>query len=231
MIPTFNAYAPSGAPKWYANQTHTIGGQNEATLFNNAYSEFVWLYGSDVVWLNREVGKEESVFGEYLSAVFNKGTPMRMFIEEMEAWGGTGDIFSKFGLQVTDECTLYINKTSFYNASSSGYPKQGDLVYVNKAQKLFEVSHIEDESAPGFYLFGNRTGYKISCKLFSYNHEVINQSVSSGIPEAVQALDDLLLNNAGQTVTLEQKEVENFNVPIQSVTSSVIDTTEEDPLG
>lgn len=232
MIPIFNSYAPSGTPRWYSNQTHTLGGQNEATLFDSLTSEYYCLYGSDVTWLPREVGKEESVFGEYLAAVFDRGFPLRMFIEETEAWGGSGDIYSKFGLQVTDECTLYINKTSFFNASASGYPKQGDLAYIPKSQKLFEVSHIEDETAPGFYLFGNRTGYKITCKLFSYNHQEINQAPDVGIPAAIQALDALLEDtDTTEQVTIQEKEIRNNNIPIQTQASFVIDTTEEDALG
>lgn len=228
MIP-FNPYIKP--PTWYANQTHTIGGNNEASLYDSVFSEFIWLYGSDVVWLNKDVRKQENIFGDYLAAVIDKGYPMRMFIEEMEAWGGSGDIYSKFGLQVTDECTLFINKTSFFNASN-GYPKPGDLVYITKAQKLFEVQHIEDESAPGFYLFGNRTGYKISCKMFSYSHETIDQSVGNNIPDAVKALDELMDDTQTATqVTLQQKEVNNFVKPIQKHGVSIIDDSETDALG
>ncbi|NCP97689.1 hypothetical protein GW796_05540 [archaeon] len=227
----YNAYGPSGAPPYLFAKTMDTE-VAEAYLYDNILSEFIYLYGSDVVWLHNEVNKAEPIFGEYLAAEIDRGYPMRMFIEETEAWGGSGDMFSKFGLQVTDECTLHINKASFLNASASAYPKQGDLVYINKTQKLFEVTHIENETSPGFYLFGNRTVYRISCKLYSYDHKKINQSVSAGIPEAIQALDALIEDTkTNDLVTLETKEVNNTNAVINQESSFLLDNTENDPLG
>jgi hypothetical protein len=236
MLAPFNPYAPSGAKQFLFNQTYDITQKNEANLFDNINSEFTYLYGSDFVYMPKEVGPAEAIFGEYLAAVIDRGFPIRLFIEEVEAWSGGGDMFSKFGLQVTDECTLFCNKTTFSNASQAAsgvmvYPKEGDLVYVVKAKKLFEVSNVEDATSPGFYLFGNRTGYKIQCKMFTYNHEVISQSPSAGIPTAIQALDALLAATEGNTtVTLNQKEITNNNVPIRTQTSTVLDTSEEDAL-
>ena len=250
MIKQYNAYGVSATRKPFVmNQTYTLEQPKEANLFDNIASEWYYLHGSDIIFLPREVNKEETTFGEYLSAVYNQGIPIRMFIEETEAWSGNGDMYSKFGLQVTDECTLYINKTSFANAtngmslsvsalgtitvtgsSSQIYPKQGDLIYVVKSKKLFQISHIEDEVQPAFYLLGNRAGYKIQCKLFMYNHEVINQSASAGIPEAIQALDSLLDDLEGNNVPIETKEYNQHNANIIKTALPVINNTEIDPL-
>jgi len=227
----FNAYTTGGPPPYQFNATYDINQSNEASLYNSISSEFCYLYGNDITFLPRDVNNAEEIFGEYLAAVFNRGYNLRAFIEELEAWGGQGDMYSKFGLQVTDECTIYINKTSFSQAVSADYPKQGDLVYVTKSQKLFEISHIEDEVAPGFYHFGNKTWYKIQCKLFSYNHEEINQSPNVGIPAAIQALDDLLeVKDSESEVRIEVKEEINNNIPIQLAADDFIDDSEDDPL-
>lgn len=212
------------------NQTYPITGTNEANTMNRLASEWYYLHGTDLQFLPREVNKEETTFGEYLSAVFNIGMPIRMFIEEVEAWSGNGDMYSRFGLQVTDECTLWCTKSFFTEQTSGVYPKQGDLIYVHKSQKLFTISHIEDEIQPAFYLLGNRAGYKVQCKLFSYNHEEINQSPSAGIPSAIQALDNLLMDIEGNQVKLEQKEFNQNNKPIETGAVPIIDVTESDPL-
>jgi hypothetical protein len=182
-------------------------------------------------FLPREVNKEETTFGEYLSATYERGYPMRMFIEEVQAWSGNGDMYSKFGLQVTDECTLWCTKSFFTQQTSGVYPKQGDLVYVGKSQKLFQISHIEDEIQPSFYLLGNRSGFKIQCKLFAYNHEEISQSTSGGIPSAVQALDNLLNDMDGNLVDLPTKEFNQNNAKIIQSSVPIINNTEDDPLG
>jgi len=228
---TFNAYSSGGPPPFQFNATFDITQSNEASLYNSVSSEFCYLYGNDISFLTRDVYNAEAIFGEFLAPVFNRGYNLRAFIEEMEAWGGAGDLYSKFGLQVTDECTVYINKTSFSQAVSAEYPKPGDLIFVTKSKKLFEISHIEDEVAPGFYHFGNKTWYKIQCKLFSYNHEVINQSASAGIPAAIQALDNLMEDrDTEELIRVEVKEERNNNIPIQTAADDFIDDSEIDPL-
>jgi hypothetical protein len=240
QIPIFNGYTSGGAPPFLFNQNYDPNKSNEASLMNGIYSEFTYLYGTDIIFLPREVNKEETTFGEYLSATIEKGFSLRLFLEETEAWSGNGDMYSKFGLQVTDECTLYCNKLTFNQGTATPsvtggvYPKQGDLIYINKSQKLFQISHIEDEVAPAFYLLGNRAGYKIQCKLFSYTHEAINQSVSAGIPEAIQALDNIMNNimtPEASAVRLEEKEFVNNNQKVQTTANPIIDIFETDALG
>lgn len=234
QVNQFNAYTSGGVPPFKFNNTYDITASNEANTYNNIYSEFAYLYGSDIIFLPREVNKEETTFGEYLAATIERGYQIRLFIEETEAWSGNGDMYSKFGLQVTDECTLYCNKLTFSQATSGIYPKQSDLIYIVKSQKLFQISHIEDEVSPAFYLLGNRAGYKIQCKLFSYHHESINQDSDSGIPQSIQALDNLLNNimePEASATTLENKEFTNNNKPIQTQANPLIDDTEQDLLG
>lgn len=235
-IPQYNAYVSGGAPPFLFNAVYDINQSNEANTYNQIASEFQYLHGTDVVFMPREVGPEESIFGEYLASKIEKGIPLRVFIEEMEAWSGGGDMYTKFGLQVTDECTIHTNKTSWLQAtnfslSADVYPKQGDLFWIAKAQKLFQISHIEDETTPGFYLFGNRTGYKIQCKMFSYNHEEISQAPDSNIPAAVAALDDLLSQqDLPEQVPLVTKEINNLVVPLEQAATQTVDNTERDPL-
>jgi len=216
------------------NQTYPATGDsmgnNDFLTTDNLATEFYLLYGSDMTFMPRELNKEETTFGEFLSSVFEQGFPLRMFIEETTAWSGNGDMYSKFGLQVTDEATIYINKSSFLAQTNNIYPKQGDLIYIAKSQKLFQIKHIEDEVQPSFYLLGQRGGFKFSCGLFMYNHEVINQSPSAGIPNAIQALDALLQDMNGNDVTLDQKEFNDNNANTIAAANTVIDTSEVDPL-
>lgn len=231
----YNTYNVSGttdilAYPYRINQSYPTSGDNDFTTTDCLATEFYLLYGSDITFLPRELYKEDSVFGEYLSPVFEKGYPLRMFVEEVEAWSGNGDMYSKFGLQVTDESTMYINKSSFLAQTNNTYPKQGDLVFHHKSNKLFQISHIENECQPAFYLLGNLGGYKFSNKLFSYNHEVISQSVSAGIPTAIQALDNLLNDLDGNLVDLPTKDFNQNNKPIITNANLIIDEGEVDPL-
>ena len=231
LLPKFNSSSTAVKPLFKFNQSFDINGNNEASLYNSISGEAEYLHGWDVVYLPREVNLEETVFGEYLSAAIRLGIPMRVILDEVEAWSGNGDMFTKIGLQVTDECTIQANITAWTEATSGlYYPKQGDLFYINKSQKLFQISHIENETKPGFYLFGNRTAYRITCKLFSYQHEEVNTSPDSGIPAAVQAIDNLMLDISGNTKTLDEKEMEYNNQNTRTQSAIVTNTTEVDPI-
>lgn len=228
MIPQVNYYQK---PKpFYINRTYPLSGNNEANLFDNIATEFYWLYGDPVYFLPRTTHKEETSFGEFLSATINNGYYLRMWQDEKEAWAGNGDIYTKFGLQVTDESTFYINLSSFNQATSGLYPKQGDLIYSERSKKLFQINHIENECHPNFYMFGNLTGYKIQCGLFMFNHEQIDQSANNGIPDAVKALDDLLLDLDNNLVPLDDKEYNQNNKPIITNAIPIINNEEIDPL-
>jgi hypothetical protein len=230
---SYNSVGVSSSPVqiYLMNQTYELSGNNEANLLNGISSEWYYLYGTDMNFMPREVNLEETTFGEYLSSTIERGIPIRMFMEETSLWSGNGDMYSKFGLQVTDECTLWCTKSFFSEQTSGLFPKQGDLIYVGKSHKLFQISHVEDEISPSFYLLGNRNGYKIQCKMFAYNHEAISQSASAGIPSAVQALDGLLNDLEGNVVTLSDKEFNQNNSKIIDSAVPIINNVEDDPLG
>jgi hypothetical protein len=222
----------TGLPEYKFNEVYNPNGANEASLYNSIYNEFSWHYGTDIVFIERTVYDAESVFGEFMAKVYTRGTPMRLFIEQVDGWGGQGDIYSKFGIQITDECTVYCPKITFEQHLVGLCPKYGDLIYVPKSRKLFEIKHIEDELPPTFYLLGNRAGYVMSCKAFVYDHsEVLD---SDGMPEEVAALDNLILDlqNNPKYDEINSKELANQNDKFTQIAHSgtVLDHTEIDPL-
>jgi hypothetical protein len=234
--------AAGGLPQFKFNEIYSIDEQNEASLYDSINCEFTYHHGTDVIWLEREVNTAEPIFGEYLYKKIQKGTPLRLFVEETDAWGGAGDMYTKFGLQINDECTLHCPKRTFAQARNNAvsgalYPQYNDLVYIPKAKKLFEVIHIEDETAPAFYLFGNRSAYKISCKAYVYDHSEIDSSNDNGIPAEIEALDKQIIVadeiwNVSPTATEVNSEnnLEVNTYEITGVTNSIVDTTEVDPL-
>lgn len=219
-------------PAYKFNEVYDINGANEASLYNSIYNEFTWHYGTDVVFVEKAVYESEPVFGEFIAKVYNRGTPMRLFIEQVDGWAGGGDLYSRFGIQITDECTIYCPKITFEQYLPGLYPKYGDLIYVPKSRKLFEVKHIEDELPPTFYLLGNRAGYVLSCKAFVYDHSDIVEG--EGIPEEVTALDKLILDvqtNLPKYDEIDSKEIQNQNDKFTEIAhTTVIDHSEIDPL-
>lgn len=242
VFASYDSYSPSGTSivplhPYMMNATFPASGENNDFLTEDSLAtEYFLLYGHTMTFMPRELYKADEIFGEYLSPTFEKGYQIRMHVDENQAWGGGGDMYSKFGLQVTDELQAFINKSSFLAQTNNTYPKIGDLLFHHVSNKLFSINGIENEIFPSFYRLGQNNMYKFSCKLFAFNHEVISQDVSgsapTGIPLQIQALDNLLndLTGTNTMVTLEQKDFNNNNAPIISNANSIIDNTEIDPL-
>jgi hypothetical protein len=219
QIPQFN---PILAPFKF-NGYYDLTESNEANTWDNILAESIHLMGHDVVYIERQVNVVEPTFGEFLAGQLSLGTPMRMFLEETQGWGGSAaDMYSKFGLQVTDECTFHASITAFTNSKGPDvkfFPKQGDLIYFLKGKKLFEIQHIENETQPGFYSFGNRNEYTFKCKVYTYDSmEVL---VNETIPEEIQALNGL---------AAQDKTKFNDVLDAKIITDVVVSRTEKDWL-
>jgi Virus neck protein len=236
-IPQYMTNLKQNKAPFRFNENSDLNEAGEANTYNNIFAEATHLHGFDVVYIERTFHGEEPIFGEYLAATLDKGTPMRLKLEETAAWGGSGDMYSKFGLQVQDEATFYCPTITFSQAKFDEetqeflpfYPKVSDLIYFVKGKKLFEIMHIENEAAPGFYVFGNRNSYVMKCKAYTFDHSDINMEDFNGIPEELKALDRVETVDDKEYDVLG-KEEKTFNTPLQTKASTVIDNTEKDAL-
>lgn len=207
------------------NERYDVHGQNEANTYREILMEGTWKFGTDIVYIERDRGAVEPVFVETVGEAMKRGTPLRVFVEEVQGWGGMGDTFSKFGIRVGDEMTIYCPKELFRRTrpdEPNFYPKAGDLIYHVPGNKLFEITSIEDELPPSFYLFGNEVSWKFSCRTYNYEHSEIDQADDNGIPDVVKILD--------QAVE-EQTDIERNTTPwVDYGKSGIVDESERDPL-
>lgn len=229
-IPQFNPFTTTSPFKF--NEVYRDDQSNEANLYLQIFSEFTYQYGTDVVYIERDLKKAEEIFGEYLYQKITNGTPMRLFLEETSGWGGMGEMFSKFGMASFDDATFFCPKILFEQARAGMFPRIGDLIFMPKSKKLFEIRHVEDELPPAFYFLGNRNGFKITAKTYSYDHTSIDQT-NNTIPEEVLKLDKIfnIESDPRVEVNLHDLEIQRNNVPIeQEAASGILDNTEMDPL-
>lgn len=213
----------------------------DANLMMNLWGESIYLYGVEVVYIERETKTAEPIFGEYLGSILKTGTRMYLQADNLSNNGGFAqqDLYSKFGLQVNDEETFQCPKLTFSQAKQNPlydgtnnffipfFPKVGDLIYVPMAKKLFEINHIEDELMLG-YMFGNRNAYQIKCKTYAYDNIKVD-STSTTIPDEVKALDNVMtINNI--LFDVQTQEDTNNNKPIRDNAIGIIINTEIDPM-
>ena len=162
----------------FFNQKHP----GEQNLIENMTTEHIKMFGWDMVYVPREMINEDKIFGEAGWYKFEDAFPIEMYIESVNGFEGSGDIITKFGLQVKDKVTLIVSRKRFQNEVTSireeiVRPREGDLVYFPLSNGLFEINFVEHENP--FYVIGKNYTYKLSCELFTYDHSKMATGVDT----------------------------------------------------
>lgn len=114
---------------------------NTQSLVDNLIVESIKQKGFDVNYLPREIVNYDEILGEGETYTFSNNYVIEMYMENVEQWGGTGDMFSKFGLQITDEATLVVSKSRFITVMDGirTMPHEGDLIYLSFSQSFLQI--------------------------------------------------------------------------------------------
>ena len=156
--------------------------RSEQNLYEDIIIESMKIYGQDVYYLPRTIVNEDTITGEAIASSFGSSYKIEMYLENTDGFDGEGDLFTKFGVEIRDEATFIVARKRWNQTVSSGNnnitvlrPKEGDLIYLELSNKIFEITHVEHESP--FYQLSNLPTYKMRCQLFEYSGEDIDTGV------------------------------------------------------
>jgi hypothetical protein len=144
---------------------------NTQSLVDNLIVESIKQKGFDVNYLPREIVNYDEILGEGETYTFSNNYVIEMYMENVEQWGGTGDMFSKFGLQITDEATLVVSKSRFITVMDGirTMPHEGDLIYLSFSQSFLQIKKMEYDSS--FWPQGQNYVWQLKTELFSFSGE------------------------------------------------------------
>ena len=158
--------------------------KSEQNLYEDIVIESLKIYGQDVYYLPRTVVNENTILGEDVASSFHNSYKIEMYLENQDGFDGEGDLFTKFGVEIRDEATFVVARKSWKKRISSANnnitvlrPKEGDLIYLELANKLWEILHVEHEQP--FYQLSNLPTYKLRCQLFEYSGEDIDTNIGT----------------------------------------------------
>jgi len=158
--------------------------KSEQNLYEDIVIESLKIYGQDVYYLPRTVVNENTILGEDVASSFHNSYKIEMYLENQDGFDGEGDLFTKFGVEIRDEATFVVARKSWKKRISSANnnitvlrPKEGDLIYLELANKLWEILHVEHEQP--FYQLSNLPTYKLRCQLFEYSGEDIDTNIGA----------------------------------------------------
>ena len=184
--------------------------------------EQIKMFGKDVYYIPRTLVNEDTVFGEDNLSSFDGAYLLEAYIEDANGFRGDGDMFSKFGVRISDQVTFIVSRTRFTEAVDNnhtliveGRPNEGDLIHFPLANKTFEIQFVEHEIP--FYQLGKIHVWGLRCELFEYSDE----DFDTGVAE----VDAIELNFANAiTVTMSAGGTGDFTVG-ETVTGGTSNTT------
>jgi len=175
--------------------------RSEQNLYEDLVIESLKIFGQDVYYIPRTLVNRDDILNEDPSSRFDDAYLVEAYIENVEGFEGTGDLYSKFGLEIRDEASFVISRKSWNHSvglnETQLKPQEGDLLFLPMTNSFFEISHVEDDKP--FYQLSNLPVYKLTCALFEYSDEEFETGVgviddTTGV-EAYQIAIDLTVTD------------------------------------
>ena len=150
--------------------------KSEQNLYEDLIIESLQIYGQDAYYIPRTLVNRDNVLNEDPASKFDDAYLIEMYIEHTDGFEGAGDLYSKFGLEIRDECTFLVSRRRwetrvgvFSSNVTDPRPQEGDLIFLPMTNSFFEISYVEDDKP--FYQLSNLPVYRMQCNLFEYNDE------------------------------------------------------------
>ncbi len=181
--------------------------KSEQSLFEDLIIESVKFYGTNVYYLPRDIVNEDNIWMDDVPSKFNSSYVIEMYPLNNDGFGGDGDLFTKFGIEIRDQATFVVARRrwneavyKFDNEISTARPAEGDLIYLPLSKSIFEIMKVEHESP--FYQLSNLVVYELHCELFEYNDEKMDTNI--------EAIDNIELSGYQLALTLVDSADNDF---------------------
>jgi hypothetical protein len=101
---------------FHTSNLHSLA--TERSLYQNLVKEAIQIFGHDVYYVNRDTVALDNVLGEDSLSKYTKQTPIEMYVEDSEGFGGDKEIITTFGLENRNEITFVVSKERFQEMDS-----------------------------------------------------------------------------------------------------------------
>ena len=198
------------------NPYFKYGVRSEQNMFEDITIEALKMYGQDVYYLPREIVNKDTVFLDDIPSRFSSSYKVEMYIENAEGFGGEGDLFTKFGVELRDQATFVVARKRWQQLIGSRLteknfrPREGDLIYLPLSQSIFQIERVETETP--FYQLEQLPTFRMTCELFEYSDEDFDTNITGiDVVEAESAFQyKLTLDSAGGGYTIGENVIQEF---------------------
>lgn len=145
----------------------------EQQLTDELIIEAIQARGVEIRYMERTHHNYNTLFGEDPTSSFAGTKSIEMYLQNVQGWGGEGEMMTKFGLTIKDTAKFVVNRTRFSEEFPDlPRPREGDLLFMPYTNAIFEIKYVENESP--FFQQGAQLIYEISAELFELSHEDID---------------------------------------------------------
>jgi hypothetical protein len=173
----------------------------EQLLLENLIIESIKIYGEDMIYIPRNIGKLDTLYTADDQSYYDKNYEIEMYIKSVDGFNGDGNFLSKFGLEIRDQVVFSVAQRVFNNEigeyTSFTRPREGDLVYFPLNNKCFQIKFVNKFEM--FYQLGALQTWELTCELFEYAGERLN----TGIAEIDAMQKRMSLNELDYTIMTE----------------------------
>jgi hypothetical protein len=152
----------------------------EQLLLENLIIESIKIYGEDMIYIPRNIGKLDTLYTADDQSYYDKNYEIEMYIKSVDGFSGDGNFLSKFGLEIRDQVVFSVAQRVFNNEigeyTSFTRPREGDLVYFPLNNKCFQIKFVNKFEM--FYQLGALQTWEITCELFEYAGERLNTGIA-----------------------------------------------------
>lgn len=203
-----NFYFQSGIPGGRTSEQRTI---------ENLITESIKIYGFDLFYLPRTEVNTDNIFLDDTLAKFENAIPIESYLENVDGFGGDGELMSKFGIEIRDTCTFVMVRSRWEDVVGTGRsnylplpnrPAEGDILYMPLTHGFFEIKKVEAHNP--FYQLGKLYVYKLQCELWQYSSERLETGV-----DQIDEMEDK-----------RSMSVSDYGILLEDGSQLVLDTTD-----
>lgn len=183
--------------------------KKEQNLVQELIEESIKIHGINAIYIPRKNVKIDPLFREDPLSRFDDYYDMEMYIKNVDAFEGDGDIFRKFGLEVKNQVTVTISRSSFAKIVGGEMPRplEGDLIYfpLSVADALYEIRFVKEDSM--FYSLGEFYTFDLQCEQYAFEDEEVNTGLDDIDSIAAEGSQSFLLKLGPGTGTFTKDEI------------------------
>lgn len=166
----------------------------QQSLVEDLTIEMIQVAGMDVRYIERNSVDPDYLFNEDPDHTFGDATAIEMYLQDVEGFGGGGEMIGGFGFQIEQTATFAVSKRRFTEELAGlTKPREGDLIFFPLTKSLFEIKYVQPEDP--FFQLGSRYVWKLKCELYEFGHE----SFDTNDPEIDGIIANLELDSGATT--------------------------------